>query len=207
MKYTALAGLAVVAMGSIGCGDVVREGRSPVQAVIMSLEGASGAEPDNFGNTMFADVLTNVEKTVNQVQVLVPTVFGDPGRVTIGLNLKNPGTSDNPTSPSAINQVTFTRYRVDYRRSDGRNTPGVDVPFGFDGAATFTVPAGGTATGGFEMVRNAAKHEAPLQALVRSNVIITTIATVTFYGRDQAGNDVSVSGSILIDFGDFGDPE
>ena len=36
-----------------------------------------------------------------------------------------------PTTP--INAITLTRYRVDFRRTDGRNTPGVDVPYGFDG--------------------------------------------------------------------------
>jgi len=29
---------------------------------------------------------------------------------------------------------------------------------------------------------------------------------VTFYGRDQAGNDVSATGSIGIVFGNFADP-
>ena len=30
-------------------------------------------------------------------------------------------------------------------------------------------------------------------------------AKVTFYGTDQTGNDVSVTGTIQIDFGNFGD--
>jgi hypothetical protein len=28
---------------------------------------------------------------------------------------------------------------------------------------------------------------------------------VTFYGHDQAGNEVSATGSIQVDFGNFGD--
>jgi hypothetical protein len=36
--------------------------------------------------------------------------------------------------------------------------------------------------------------------------IISTIAEVTFYGRDQAGNDVAVAGLVSINFGDFADP-
>ena len=32
------------------------------------------------------------------------------------------------TQPSLNNEVTINRYRVVYRRSDGRNAPGVDVP-------------------------------------------------------------------------------
>ena len=36
-------------------------------------------------------------------------------------------------------------------------------------------------------------------------VLINAIADVTFYGRDQVGNDISVTGSISIEFGNFGD--
>ena len=34
---------------------------------------------------------------------------------------------------------------------------------------------------------------------------ISTIAEITFYGRDQNGNEVSVTGRIDVQFGDFGD--
>ena len=52
------------------------------------------------------------------------------------LELKDQGTTAPPTTPSANNQVTLTRYHVEYTRADGRNTQGVDVPFAFDGAIT-----------------------------------------------------------------------
>ena len=32
------------------------------------------------------------------------------------------------------------------------------------------------------------------------------IATVTFYGQDQAGNEIIASGNIGVNFGDWGDP-
>jgi hypothetical protein len=32
------------------------------------------------------------------------------------------------------------------------------------------------------------------------------LARVTFYGHDQAGNEVIATGQIQIDFGNFGDP-
>jgi hypothetical protein len=101
--------------------------------------------------------------------------------------------------------VTFNRYRVSYQRTDGRNTPGVDVPHAFDSAVTFTVTNDVTAAN-FQLVRHSAKEEAPLRALATSNAIISTIAQVTFYGRDQAGNEVTVSGNISVDFGNFADP-
>ena len=42
---------------------------------------------------------------------------------------------------------------------------------------------------------------------VKGAAVITTIAEVTFYGRDQVGNDVTVSGTLQVDFGNFGDKQ
>jgi hypothetical protein len=122
------------------------------------------------------------------------------------LILKSPGSATVVTAPSALNSVTFTRYHVEYRRTDGRSAQGVDVPFAFDSAATFTVPASGSVTAGFEIVRNVAKAEPPLRALVTNGNIISTLAEVTFYGRDLAGNEVVATGTVGISFGNFGDP-
>ncbi len=190
-----------------GCGDVVRQGRAPVQLVIAALEAASGAEPGEFGGTLQSDVVTIVERSEGDQQVRVPTVFNDNAEVRMALILKDPGQPGAPSAPTAINQVTVTRYRVVYRRADGRNTPGVDVPFPFDSGLTFTVPTTGTVSAGFQIVRHTAKQEAPLAALVANPDVISTLAEVTFYGRDQAGNDLSATGTIGIDFGNFGDPE
>ena len=99
--------------------------------------------------------------------------------------------------------MTINRYHVDYTRADGLNTPGVDVPYAFDGAVTGTIQVSGTLTLGFELVRIVAKEEPPLAALVTTNVI-TTIASVTFYGPDLVGNAISATGTIQIDFGTFG---
>ena len=48
-----------------------------------------------------------------------------------------------------MNAITITQYHVEYVRSDGRNTPGVDVPYAFDSAVGATVT--GTATVGFTL--------------------------------------------------------
>ncbi len=205
-RFGAAALVLLLALTTAGCGDFIRQSRSPSQVVVMSLMAASGAEPDELGGTLHSDVVTNVEGTVGGVKVSSPTVFSDHAEIVMSLLLKDPGQPGLATTPSAINQVTMTRYRVTYQRSDGRNTPGVDVPYPFDGAATFTVPTEGTVAAGFEIVRHVAKEEAPLRALRTSGNIISTIAEVTFYGRDQAGNEIQASGSILIDFANFGDP-
>jgi hypothetical protein len=203
-KFVVLAGLG---LATASCGDVVRDGRAPVFLVIESLRAQAGG-PDDAQPTgyLLSDVQTMVrEPEPCTAQSPCPTVFNDSGIATFRISPKNIGVGATPTEPTSNNEVTITRYRVEYRRSDGRNTPGVDVPYGFDGAATGTVPASGKLDLHFELVRHAAKGESPLVQLITSPRIITTIADVTFYGRDQVGNTISASGSIQVDFGNFGD--
>jgi hypothetical protein len=153
-----------------------------------------------------SDVLTIVTSGGTCTTVLpCPTVFGDTGSVQMHLILKDIGLPGTTVAPSTNNQVTITRVHISYRRTDGRNQEGVDVPYGFDTASTATVPANGTVTIGFPMVRSQAKESSPLVELVTSGKVISTIADVTFYGQDAVGNDVSVTGSINVDFANFGD--
>jgi hypothetical protein len=194
VKFIALSAFITL---SASCGEFTRQGRSPVIVVVDSLTS------DDSG-TLLSDVVQLVttpapcsENSPCQV------VFNDMASVELRLILKDPGTGST-TSPSDLNSVTINRYRVEYRRTDGRNTQGVDVPYAFDSALTVNVPADG-AEASFQIVRHSAKEEAPLLALRGNGTIISTIATVTFYGRDQAGNDISVSGNIGVDFGNFAD--
>ena len=207
-KWARPAGLTALVVATVSCGDVVRQGRAPVLLVIDSLAAARGSSTASgtFTGTLSSDVITNVTSPDPcSAKSPCPTVFSDSGQVILRIVPKDIGHPANPTTPSTNNEVTVTRYRVTYRCADGRNTPGVDVPYGFDGAATGTVPASGTLTLGFELVRIVAKEEPPLVQLINSPTFITTIADVTFYGRDQVGNDINVTGSIQIDFGNFGD--
>jgi hypothetical protein len=120
---------------------------------------------------------------------------------------------DSPAGPSSANFVTVNRYHVEYIRTDGRNVPGVDVPYAFDGAMTLTVSGFG-GSGGLVLVRAQAKLESPLIQLAGASVnaqtgagVLSTVAKVTFYGADQAGRDVSATGYISVDFANWGDPE
>ena len=58
---------------------------------------------------------------------------------------------------------------------------------------------------GFEIVRHVAKGETPLVQMIANLNIINAVADVTLYGTDLVGNDVSATGSISIEFGNFGD--
>jgi hypothetical protein len=191
--------MAAVAAATVSCGDVVRDGRSPVYLVIDTLVAKRGGADDAEAGTLLSDVITK------------GSTFNDGGTVALRMSPKNIGATATATEPSLNNEVTINRYRVVYRRADGRNTPGVDVPYAFDGAATGTIPSGGTLKLGFELVRHAAKEESPLLQLKfysgNTPPVISTITDITFYGRDQVGNELNVTGSILIDFGDFADPK
>jgi hypothetical protein len=206
-RRAAAAALALAIGASVSCGQTNSEGRSPSYLIIDSLTASSGATPAAFGNTLESDVVTNRKVTVGGQEAYVATVYEDLGKVLLKMALKDTGGSSSPTTPTATNAITVTRYHVDFKRSDGRNTQGVDVPYSFDGGATGTVDATGASLS-FVLVRGQAKLEAPLKAL-RNNagaIIISTVAEITFYGTDQNGNTVSVMGTISVNFADWGDP-
>ncbi|HKH74013.1 MAG TPA: hypothetical protein VKA59_21795 [Vicinamibacterales bacterium] len=197
-----VAGLGVVATSAAmaGCGgEFVRDGQSPVRLVISQLESAGQ-------NTLLSDVV-QMATTPAPCSTTSPcaSVFNDMATVELALLLRDPGNPAAPSTPSPLNQVTINRYRVKFRRADGNNVPGVDVPYDFDSALTMTVPTSGTVEAAFQVVRHSAKEEAPLRSLRFSGDVISTIAEVTFYGRDQAGNEISVTGYMGVDFGDFAD--
>ena len=187
----------VVTVATVSCGDLTRQGTASSYLIITSLEGASGAAPETFANNVVSDVVTVVNDS--------PTVFNDLGRVSFQLAMKDPGAAGSPTVPTSANWITVDRYRVTYMRTDGRNTPGVDVPYPFDSGLTVTVSDASSA--GFMLVRNQAKQEVPLVQLQNNGILLSMIAEVTFYGHDQTGRSVSVSGRIGINFGNFADPD
>ena len=189
------AALAVVVAATASCGDVIRSSRSPVMLVVNSVTGGA-----TTAGTYSSDVLTmRTTPAPCSAASPCPTILNDAGVASLAVIMK-----DVTISPTTNNDVTITGYRVEYRRADGRNTPGVDVPFPFDGAVTGTVPAGGSGSVGFELVRHAAKLEAPLVQLVINLEVINVIAEVTFFGHDRVGNELSASGNIFIAFANHG---
>jgi hypothetical protein len=194
VRPAAVAGLALAALGVTACGSATaREGQGASYLIVQALDAAK-CEDTTFTPVLRSDVLTK------------GGVCEDNGRVTMRAAMRD---VTNPNDPSSNNRITVTRYRVTYRRSDGRNTPGVDVPYAFDGAVTFTVGPGDEAAVPFSLVRAQAKLESPLMALrsLGGGVVISTIADVTFYGHDQTGREANVTGQISVNFADWADPD
>jgi hypothetical protein len=198
MKATQIARIVILtlAVASASCGSTVRQGTGTSFLIVNELEFARGNEPETFSANLLSDVITVVDD--------VPTFFNDLGRVTFSLGLKDPGPAGSPTQPTQNQFITVDRYHVRFFRADGRNTQGVDVPYEFDGAFTVTVGRS-QAEAGFTIVRNIAKREAPLQALRTNGLILSTIAEITFYGRDQTGHEVVATARTSVDFANFGD--
>jgi hypothetical protein len=178
-----------------GCSSTVRTGQASSYLVLQRLEGASGGASNagTFQSVLRSDVLTK------------GSIFEDNGRVTLSIAMKD---VTNPTGPTANNLITLNRYRIEYKRTDGRNTPGEDVPYAVEGAIGATIADQPTSVV-FTLVRAQAKLEKPLITLSGNNgaLVISTIADVTFFGKDQTGRDVTVTGSMSINFADWADPE
>jgi hypothetical protein len=197
MKASRIGGIAALGLtlSVVSCTDSVRQGTGASFLIVERMLAASGAAPDEFGGTLQSDVVTIVNGS--------PTIFLDLAEVTFSLGQKDPARATTPTQNL---HITVDRYHVRYIRADGRNTPGIDVPHPFDGSVTVTVRADGSFVTSFPIVRHVAKQEAPLGALAFGPVIISTIAEVTFFGRDQVGHEVTATARIGVDFGNFADP-
>ena len=182
-------GVFALAAASASCGSVT-EGTGTSFLIVDRVEFAPGNDRTQFEATLHSDVNTPGGN------------FDDLARATFRLGLKDPGSAVSPNTPTQNQSITIDRYHVRFFRADGRNTQGVDVPYEFDGAFTATV-AGNTVQSSFVVVRHDAKREAPLAILGSNRLILTIIAEITFYGRDQTGHEVKATAQSSIDFGNF----
>lgn len=199
-----LAAVVLAGVTAASCGsDLMRTGRSPVFLTVNSISILNGAT-DEEGSTLLSDVETLIDAEVNGQTVKVPTIFNDIVTLSLGVVSKDP-----TQLPTVINSVTINRYRISFKRSDGRNTPGVDVPFGWDGGVSTTIAAGAEGQVSFELVRHSTKSEPPLRQLSGNGGVqfIYTVAEIILFGRDQNGNEVTVTTNVDVAFSDFGDPQ
>jgi hypothetical protein len=134
------------------------------------------------------------------------TICPDFATASVANRAKNP----NVAVPQVAQAIIVNRYEVSYYRSDGRAQQGVDVPYSISGVLATSVDAASNGTTGItiEVVRRQAKLEPPLIQLENTGgqaLIVTMFAKVTLYGQTIAGENVTASGSMQIDFADFVD--
>ncbi len=195
-RLAALALALAALLATTACSDKVLQGKGSSYLVIDALTAAPGDDPEKFATVLESDVWAKEGGA-----------YQDFGKVELHIAMKDV-TLTTGTEPTANNWITVNRYHVDYVRSDGRNNQGEDVPYSVDGAATGTITSSKTALI-FTLVPLQRKLEKPLVTLANHGgaIAIMTIANVTFYGYDQAGNTVSVTGSISVNFADWADSD
>ena len=177
----------------------------------VGLSGCSaGYTTDNASPVLFTIALVNGGAPLASDVLTEGTVVADFVDVSIGVRFKNPNID---TVPSIPNAVRVERYEVKYRRSDGRGVEGQDVPFTISGNITsiFDVKTGGVDALSVEVVRAQAKLEPPLRTLrgatantLGGALVVTMFADITVYGRTISGIPVQSTGSLQIDFADYG---
>jgi hypothetical protein len=178
---------------------------------------ASHATQDN------SPVILRIVSVNGEVPLL--SDISDAGLVTanvVEVAVANRAKNLQVTTPQVNMAVFMQSYEVVYTRSDGRNVPGVDVPFAISGPLTGVVDvadSGQTLALGIEVVRIQQKLEPPLRNLRAPTpgspgttpntpggtaIVLTVVAEITVYGETTVGQVVSDSARLQIDFADFG---
>lgn len=171
------------------CNDAYDEASSPVFLTVASIE------PDG-DVTPFGDVYDSS----------LPAFTPDTVKVTLSAHTSN---QTVPPTGTAYTTVQITSYRVTFQRTDA----GDEVPAGFQQALTATVLAGGeTIITGLTICRPDQKLQPPLYFLTpfsygfEPGTGFTTIScncVIDFAGHTLAGDPVSASGAVAINFADY----
>jgi hypothetical protein len=178
------------------CNPLENETESDSLLVVQSVTGT-----DIDGNT--ANYLqSDVQKIDDQTGQAYITA--DSAKATFKVSLLDPTPG---LQSSQYHSVTINRYVVSYSRSDGHNTPGVDLPYSFEGSLSVQLDVGSTAAIAFIIVREVAKLEPPLINLVEGGEegVLQVTAKVDFYGQDMANNKVKATGYLSIFFANYSD--
>jgi hypothetical protein len=187
-----------------GCTEVEDESRAASLLIVEEIIGEPGGEGEERGTPLLSDTCDNDLDEPQDPDLC--TVFNDNAEIQLSNEFLQVGPGAG-FDPSFLNDIIIERYRVDYFRPNGRNTPGVDVPFSIDGALSLRVPVNQTATATILVVRHTAKREPPLAELDigSSEAVLTANARITLFGRDVAGRTVQATGFLEIHFANYGE--
>ncbi len=175
-----------------GCNNLENISQSSTILILQSLTGVdlNGAE----SSELWSDVITD------------GAIYNDNADVTFTAKVLNPLTEDTTYYQDAI----IDQIDISFRRPDGKNVEGVDVPYSFSQKLHVIVGVDESSTFSFVVIRQVAKMESPLRDLREgsSEVVLELIADITFYAKDIAGNRITpVKGSLTVWCANYGDSE
>ena len=187
-RVAIVAAAAVLLLVAGSCNDINRQA-SPVSLIVsdtqkLHLIDLAGDVPGSTTCQQNVDI-------VHLTTVLVQPPFANP----------NPNVSN-----ADLNQVKIDRYQVSYVRADGGHL----VPAPFVRSTSIVIAAGGSGDpGSLQLVDPNALNQAPFAALLPQNGgvdpetgkrIITMDVITTFFGQTLAGERVSGSTRMTLDF-------
>lgn len=188
--------LIIAALALASCQAKEDDSTSASFLVITSLTGNDLAGKAG-STTVFSDVITN-GSIINDSAVAVVTAL-----------------TYNPTEDSEAHDITYymnvivDQVDVEFMRTDGKNTEGVDVPYHFSQPMNMLVEVDKTASIPFILIRHVAKMESPLIQLrdfPSEEFVLQLVAKVTMHGKDLAGHRVApVSGYLSVWCANFAD--
>jgi hypothetical protein len=201
--FLLLLGLALLTY--VACTEVEDNTRSASLLTVSQVVGAPGSPGETAGTPLLSDVCDNPNDASQDPDTC--TVFNDNADVTLDNDFLQIGPGSGVGSPGFINDIVATQYRIDYVRPNGRNTPGIDVPFGIDGTMDIRVPVNGTKTVSILVVRHQAKREPPLSEITtgEGETVITANALIQVFGHDIAGRTVNATGFLEIHWANYGE--
>jgi len=191
-----VAAVSALAFALAACNALENNTDSMSRLIILSLKGQDmeGAAADYIqSDILFQDPASGAT-----------SIYADIANAIMTAQMLDP---DPVNGVSSFADIQLEKYQVTFTRADGRNTPGVDVPWPFEGSLRATIQIGSQTGVSFVIVRESAKMESPLVDLLQDSTRVenfTAIAMVTFYGHDLSGKAVSASASISITFANYG---
>jgi hypothetical protein len=192
MKLKILALLiAVLALAS--CNAVENDSTSASMLQIKSLTG-NDLQGKEGSTTVFSDVVTTSGSIINDNGVAE----------MIAVTLDPLYSANNTITPYM--DVLVDQIDVEFRRTDGRNVEGVDVPYSFNQPMSMLVSFDAAVKIPFILIRHEAKREAPLLRLRENFEVLQLVAVVTIHGKDLGGHRVApVTGYVSVWCANFAD--
>lgn len=179
------------------CNPVENKTRSASMLIVENLMGKDADGGD--ANYLQSDVVDEGEGGSG-------TVRADSASATLRTSPLQP---EPGLGTSEYYDILVTRYTVSFSRTDGRNVPGVDVPYPFEGSLSVLVRNGSSTTFSLIVVREVAKLEPPLIQLAdgRAEGVLQCTARIDFYGHDLANRNVTATGYLAVYFANYVDDQ
>jgi hypothetical protein len=189
-------GLIIAVLFLASCNAMENDSTSGSMMQIVSLTG-NDLEGKAGSTTVFSDVVTN------------SSIFNDNGVAAIQTLPLDPLL--DPTMITPYMNVLVDQIDVVFKRTDGRNVEGVDVPYRFTQPMSMLVPINENLEIPFVLIRHVAKLEAPLLALrevTSQGIVLQLVAQVTIHGKDMGGHRLApVTGYISVWCSNFADAD